>query len=489
VNARSVSASAALNSAGLLATALGSATQVALLLGRFGATHRTDGVIVALAVYSLVSVAGQMLRTTAVRLLIGSGKVMTPNTFGWAITVLVSIITVLGVVFAGPLAGAVAGSSGATAQATATTALRIMAPAMSLQVAGAALAVVSGVRGRFGLAAGAYVLAALAGVGTYLTAVAPTGVQALSWANVASAVVLCTALLVGMRIRFSKPPSPSVIMRAAAALVHDIPLPISFVIMYPITLALAPKARAGDVTLYGLAYTACSYLPGITAQALSMASMSTFVSLDAGDMQARLRGVISAFRYSLVLAVPILAVVAVAGAPLVALLVAHRAGAGGTSFGTYAALLGPFLVASLAVWAVLPAVLSSTLRPQGWRMVATTGGLLLLHAAATVCGRLVAGFDGAVVAMAVAPAAFAVVGLSRVIPGALMHMVRPATVVCTITVLSFGLLDLGAHDITSAGTAAGILTAAIALIVYGALVSATYANEARALYRLATRRL
>ncbi len=149
--ARAVSSGAALNSVGLLATALGSAIQVALFLGQFGANHRTDGVIAALAVYSLVSVVGQLLRTTAVRLLIGSGKVMSERTFGWAVTLLVLVTTVLALVLAAPLAGIVAAASGAGARATATTALRVMSPAMSLQVAGAALAVVGGIRGRFAM--------------------------------------------------------------------------------------------------------------------------------------------------------------------------------------------------------------------------------------------------------------------------------------------------------------------------------------------------
>lgn len=487
-SARAVSSGAALNSVGLLSTALGSAIQVALFLGQFGANHRTDGVIAALAVYSLVSVVGQLLRTTAVRLLVGSGRVMTEDTFGWTVTTLVLIATVLALVLAAPLAGLVTASSGGGARATATTALRVMAPAMSLQIAGAALAVVGGIRGRFDLVAVAYVLAAVVGVATYVSVSSAVGVQGLPWANVASAVVLCVVLIAGMRLRITQPPSPSVLARALVSLLHDIPMPISFVVMYPISLALAPKARAGDITLYGLAYTACSYLPGITAQALSMASMSTFVSLDEANAQARQAGVVQAFRYSLVLAVPILAVIAVAGAPVVGVLVSQRTDVTGASFGTYAALLGPFLVASLGVWTVLPAVLSSARRPTGWWMVTVTVGLLLLHALATVCGRLLADFDGVIVTMSIAPATFVIVGLSRVIPGTVIHMARPALTICAITVVSFGLLDFGAHRIAAGSTAAGILTAACALIVYGVLVSAVYGDEARALFRLAARR-
>lgn len=483
--ARAISSGAALNSIGLLVTALGSAIQVALFLSQFGANHRTDGVIAALAVYSLVSVVGQLLRTTAVRLLVGSGRVMTLNTFGWAVVALVVITTALGLVLAAPLGSLVAAASGGDARGTATTALRVMSPAMSLQIAGAALAVIGGVRGRFGLVAVAYALAAAVGVGTYASVSLTASVQALSWANVASAVVLCAALIGGMRLRAHRPPSPFVLARAAAALLHDIPMPISFIVMYPITLALAPRARAGDVTLYGLAYTVCSYLPGITAQALSMASMSRFVSLDEAETEARKEGVVQAFRYSLVVAVPILAVTAVAGAPIVGLLVSQRTDATGASFATYAALLGPYLVASLGVWTVLPAVLSSTKRPTGWWMVAVTVGLLLLHALATICGRLVAGFDGAIVAMSIAPAVFAMVALSRVLPGAAIHVIRPALTVCAIAVVSFGPLDLAAHHIAASSPAVGIITAGCALGVYVALVSAVFADESRALHRLA----
>ena len=53
---------------------MGSAFQVGLYLRDFGATHRTDGLIAAFAVYTLVVVLGQLLRTTAVPLLSGSAR-------------------------------------------------------------------------------------------------------------------------------------------------------------------------------------------------------------------------------------------------------------------------------------------------------------------------------------------------------------------------------------------------------------------------------
>jgi hypothetical protein len=179
--------------------------------------------------------------------------------------------------------------------------------------------------------------------------------------------------------------------------------------MYPIALALMPAGRAGQVTLFGLAFTACSYLAGFTGQARSMVDAVEFARLGAGAHAERRALVVRAFRHTVAIAVPGFVVTALVGGLVVHALLPHKS-SGGNSFGLDVALLFPWLIATLGLWAVLPAVLPRFDRAHP-RLAAVVTGILLVHLCAALSGRAIAGLDGLVVAMAVAPAVFVVAGL------------------------------------------------------------------------------
>jgi hypothetical protein len=479
---------AALNGAAIASMAAGSGFQLALYLGRFGETRATDAMIAALAVYSTVSVVGQFLRTTAVPLVSRPGSPITGALFGWTMATLALLTAVVCGAFAEPLAHLVAHASGARGISVATTALRVMAPAIGLQIAGAGLAVIAALRGRMSLVAYAYIGCSVTGVAGYFALDESTRVQVLAWANVISGATVIAVLASGLRVAPARPAGLGTIVRAGRQLLHSIALPMSFILMYPMTLALVPRGRAGEITLFGLAYTVCLYLSGITAQALSMSDIVSLTRLERGDVATRSAVVVRAFRYSLLLAAPGAGVAALAGGPLLVGLMPARVGGSGSKFGVDMLLLAPFLVASLGVWVTMPALLSSEYGMTRRRLVAITLALLAIHAIATLTGRALWGFDGAAVAMVVAPVVFVCFGLLAAAPGTTRLLIRPATTICGMSAISFGLVALLTHQLAhTPRAAAGIVAAAVGLTAYLALVSRAYPDESRTIARLAAR--
>lgn len=485
--ANSATRSAALNGGALAVVALGSAIQVALYLRDFGATHRTDGVIAAIAVYSLVVVLGQLLRTTAVPLLSGKTPTLTSRRFGWAMVVLAVSATVVCAAPASVIASLIAGASGPAGRHIATQAVVIMAPAIGLQLLGSGLAVHGAVRGRLDAVSMAFIASSFAGLVAFFVLRAPSHELVLAWANLASSVALVGALLAGVRVTARPPLGARLVLSAIFELIRSIPLPASFVVMYPVSLALAPRDQPGQITLFGLAFTACSYLAGFTGQALSMADAVQLARLRPDDLDERRRFVVRAFRYSLLLAAPGLGVAAVAGGPIVnALLPAGSRGQG--DFGLDILLLAPWLIATLGVWATLPALLSSPHRLIGWRLGAAVLALVLVHVVAAVIGRALWGFDGIVLTMAVAPTVFVAAALRTAVPATAGRLARPAAVVVAASAVSFGLPELLIRSVAQPGAVAGILAGAVGAILYAGLALIAFPEAARTFARLVARR-
>jgi hypothetical protein len=479
---------AALNGAAIASMALGSGLQLALYLRHFGTTRGTDAMIAALAVYSLVSVAGQVLRTTSVPFFAEPDTPLSQAIFGWTMAGITVAVTAVCAVLAEPIAKLVANSGGHGGVVVATTALRVMAPAIGLQVGGAGLAVVGALRGRLTFVALSYIACGATGVLGYFALDHSTGIQVLAWTNVISGATVVAVLGVGLGIHPRRPTGLGMTVRVAGRLLHSVPLPMSFSLMYPITLALAPQSRAGAITLFGLAYTLCSYLSGITAQALSMSDVIALAQLGATDATDRRATVLRAFRYSLLLAVPAAGAAAVAGGPVLSALMPSRVGSSGEALGIDVVLLLPFLVAALGVWVTLPALLSTDHGLRGRRLVTLIVGLLAVHFAATLAGRALWGFDGVLMAMAVAPGVFVWLGLRRAAPQTTLQLVRPAATICGVGAVSFGLVAVTIHPLTHLhGPLPGAIGAAVGTVIYALLAHRLYPAEAGTIARLARR--
>jgi hypothetical protein len=483
---RSATRGAALNGAAIASMAFGSGLQLALYLRHFGTTRATDAMIAALAVYSLVSVAGQVLRTTSVPLFSGSGPILNEALFGWTMAGVSLLATVICATCAEPIAKLVAHSAGHTGISVGTTAIRIMAPAIGLQIGGAGLAVVGALRGRLSFVAFSYIACGVTGLFGYFVLDHSTGIQVLAWTNVISGGTVVLILGFGLPLHPRRLEGLGPILRAGSRLLRGLPLPMSFSLMYPVTLALAPRSRAGEITLFGLAYTVCSYLSGITAQALSMSDVVSLARVGTGSASDRRATVMRAFRYSMLIAIPGAGVAALAGGPVLTALMPSKVGTSGGTFGLDVLLLVPFLVGALGVWVTLPALLSAENGLKGRRLFAVILGLLAVHLAATLVGRALWGFDGALLAMAVAPAAFVCFGLRLAAPRTALLLVRPAVTICGAGAVSFGMLALAIHPVARLhGALPGIVAAAIGVAAYSALASRLYPAEVGTIARLA----
>jgi hypothetical protein len=480
------SRSAVLNAVAVAVVALSTGGQVALYLRDFGATHRTDGLIAAFAIYSLVVVLGQLLRTTAVPLLSGARAAVAPSAFGWAVTTAGVLVAIIVGAVSVPLGDAIAGASGSAGRSIAVSSLWVMAPAMGLQIMGAGLAVKGAIDERIDAVAAAYMVSALVGVVAFLLLRSAADETVLAWTMLASSLVLTVGLVLATRLRVAPPPSPRLLVGALVALARSLPLPASFIAMYPLTLALLPPGHAGQITLYGLSYGACSYLVGFTGQALSMTDAVT-LSRTGDDASERRRDLVTrSFRYSLLLSAAGVGVAAVAGAPVLGKLLPSHSDPNGY-FGTDILLLIPWLVATLALWATLPAVLSRAHGMHDRRVGVAVVGLIAIHVVAVLVGRAIAGFDGAIVAMALAPSAFVVAGVWVAVPGAAGAMARPATVIIALAVIGFGIP--AALDRAVAGAAAGgsVLAAGLGAVAYGVLSARAYPEVVRSLVRVVRR--
>lgn len=474
------SRAAAVNALAMLVVAAGTAIQVAMYLRDFGATQRTDGFIAAFAIYSLVVVLGQLLRTTAVPLLSGARPDLSQRAFAWAIVVLALVLAIPCAALAAPLGDVVARASGSAGRSIAVTSLYVLAPAMGLQVLGSGLAVKGAVEARVEAVAYAYMVSSIVGVIAFFSLRHAADETVIAWAMLASSATLVVGQWLGTRARYRRPPSPREVRTAIIRILHTLPLPASFVAMYPVTLALLPNDRPGAITLFGLGYGACSYLIGFTGQALSMTDSVTLAGLDA-DANERRRSVVSrAFRYSVLLAAPGIGVAAVVGSPILgALLPAPSSGAHGL-FADDVLLMIPWLIGMLAFWATLPALLSARSERRSARGNVGVIALLVLHVAAVLVGRGIDGFDGAILAMSVAPLAFVAFATRRALRPVGLEFVRTAGLVVVIAGVSFGLPALAYETLTSAGPALGVLAASIGGVLYLAIAATAFPDTAQA---------
>lgn len=473
--------------AALAAVALGSAAQVALYLHHFGVSHRTDGFIAGFAVYSLIVVVAQILRTTAVPLLSGGRPRLDPGAFAWAMVALAFCVVLVGVLLAGVLARAVAGSTGPAGREVAAASLRVMAPAAALQLLGVGLAVRGAVRGRLVSVAVAYMVSAAAGLGAFFALEAAASQRVLAWTTLVASAVLLVAMLIGVGAPAWRRPHLGSVPGAAFGVLRSVPVPAAFVAMYPIALALAPRAHAGQITLFGLAFTACSYLTGFTGQGLSMVDVVELSRIELENVRRRSVLAARAFRYSMLAAVPGLAVAALAGAPIVHALASKATSSAHASFGTEVLLLVPWTVGTLGVWATLPVVLADLTASAERRLGLGVLGLIAIHVGAVLAGGAIGGFNSVVAAMAIAPLAFAGAMLRIVVRPATYDFARTTMAVIGAAAISYGLVDLGSRAVLGAGIASGFVAAAGGTLAYCALARAAFPGAAKTFISLLRR--
>jgi putative peptidoglycan lipid II flippase len=392
------------------AMAVASAAQAVLYLSEFGVTARTDAFFAAFALYTVSGIFAQAIRVTSVPLLVAAGG-LDSRTFGAALAVIGLPVLVVTLPLAGALAAVLAPGAEAGARGLTEEALRILGPAIVLQIGAAGGATVLGMRGRWSAIASAYVAGAVAGLATFLAARSAAGELTLGWSMLAMAVVTAgwmAAAAAGSRT--SRPgalrPGPAVV----AALVILGRTLVYFVIngLVMVTLAVVSHDAAGDVTVLSYAYLFASYLVAGTSVAIGISrapDMARGASADWHDVVADT--VPHGYRYAAMVVAPALAALVVAGAAVVGELLPGSFGPGDVdALQRFALALAPWTLAALLVNFALPALFALG-RARLLNLLAVP--VIAVHVAATLAAERLGGSTAAAAALAVAPLAFAAV--------------------------------------------------------------------------------
>jgi peptidoglycan biosynthesis protein MviN/MurJ (putative lipid II flippase) len=301
---------------------LGAAIALVILL-RFGKNRETDGLFAAYGVYGIVVVVAQTFRTTVVARLVES-----PSLFAALDRYLGAIAAIfLGagiplVALGDPLAHLLIGHLGSTATHTARIALLVLWLAAGAQLVSALLAAALAVREEFAVPGGAYVIGGVVSI-TGVLAFAPLlGIQAVPLALCLGGVT--TASVMALRLaRLGYRPRPGGLVpdgrsvSRAGLLLWAAVGAVSGQVAYVVTIGFAARLGPGAPTLYTYAnFVFILFMAGVAG------SMSIVLAPRIAETWDRrpesLHGpMLEVFRAGLMMMLPVVAVVAIAG-PVVA---------------------------------------------------------------------------------------------------------------------------------------------------------------------------
>ena len=399
-----------------LAMALASGVQAVAYLSSFGTTDRTDAFFAAFALYTVFGVFCQSIRVTSVPLLVGPDRALRGREYAATLALIAVPVAIVCFALAVPVAGLLAPGVSPEARETTESALRILGPAMILQLAAAGEATLLGIWDRFDIVAGGYVAGAAAGVVSFFVALGPAEELALGWSMLAMAVVTAGWMTVGLaRARTERRPGhlpgPRRLARDAGRILGR--TLVYFVLngLFLITLANVSESSAGDATVLSYAYLFVSYLVAGTGVAVGISRVPDMTRGAKADWDEVVADTVPhGFRYAMMVSAPAVAALVAAGAPLVSELVpAGLPTESAETLALFAALLAPWLAGALIVNFLLPALFALG-RERLVNGLAVP--LVILHVAVTAAGDALWGAEGAVAAMCVAPIVFGSVLLS-----------------------------------------------------------------------------
>jgi len=463
-----------------LAMAAASGVQAVAYLYSFGTTDRTDAFFAAFALYTVFGVFCQSIRVTSVPLLVGPDRALRGREYAATLALIALPVALACFVLAEPVAGLLAPGVSPAARETTESALRILGPAMILQLAAAGQATLLGIWDRFDIVARGYIAGAAAGVVTYFAAVGPADELALGWSMLAMAVVTAGWMTAGLHRarterRPGRLPGPRRLTRDAGRILGR--TLVYFVIngLFLVTLAFVSDASAGDATVLSYAYLFVSYLVAGTGVAVGISrvpDMARGAKADWDDVVADT--VPHGFRYAMMVSAPAVAALVAAGASLVSELVpSGLPPESAETLALFAALLAPWLAAALVVNFLLPALFAlGRERLVNWLALP----LVALHFAVTVAGDALWGAEGAVAAMCVAPTVFAsvllAVGAGSRRRSAALEILRDAVTFLGLAAGAFGVAWLATspfdegivHELVVVGLGFALYLAALLLV-------------------------
>lgn len=304
---------------------IGAVLSVVILL-EFGKNSRTDGLLAAYGVYSVVVLFAQSFRTAAVaRLVEGERPFAAYDRFLGGVLVVFAVSGLAFVALGSPLASLLTGDLGDAAHDTARFTLALLWPAAGAQLVAALTAAQLGVRGEFALPGAAFVVGGVTQVVLVLLLSDPLGHDAVAvsiaiGSSLTCAILLGRMLVVGYRplVRDLRPRAAT--LRTLAQMLGGATAHLAVQLTYLVSLAFAARIGPGAVTLYTYAFFANSAIVGATSGSIALVLAAPI----AGAWDRRPRSldphIQLVARAVLMVTVPLLGVIALVGAPFIELL-------------------------------------------------------------------------------------------------------------------------------------------------------------------------
>ncbi len=323
---RRVARSAAVTGLAQFATmAIGAVLAVVILL-ELGKNDRTDGLLAAYGVYSIVVLFSQSFRTTVVARLLDDGRSLYAayDAFLGAVLVLFAAAGVVFVALGDPLASALTGNLGADAHDTAQTALAILWPGAGAQLVAALTAGALGVRDDFAVPGIAYVVGGALSVALVLALSGSLEHTAVALGVTCGSLLTCLLMLARFAQLGYRPQLPALrprlaTLRRMALMIGGAVAHLTIQLTYVVSLAFAARIGPGFVTLYSYAFFATSIVIGTTSGSLSMVLAAPIADTWDGRPRSLDPHLAAVMRAGLMVMLPALGLCLLLGAPVISL--------------------------------------------------------------------------------------------------------------------------------------------------------------------------
>ena len=463
---------------------------LALLIAQaFGKNAKTDAFFAAYGFYSVGLVFGQTFRLTAVSRLVRARNPATITRLLGAVAVMSIIAAVPMVALANPLGRLLVGTDPG---GVAATALRILWIVLAAQLLAAMLATILTVRGAFRVIGVSMLLAGFLSVGTFLLLESPLGIAAAPVGLAVSAIWLMTVfaavlLRTGWRPTALTLRSVRAMCSEAGRLLFGSAIFIGTNVAYVSCIAIAVRQGRGEATLFAYAYVLAGMLVSVTANVTAMVRSPAVVASSDRTNEAAAVGAWG-FRFTVVLAGPVLGMTMLVGRPLIA----FALGSGFSSANvheilvTLLCLVGWILGSAASIFAIVELLARGELR----RLAVLAAILSAAVPGLALAGGALAGIEGIAAALSTAMLGVAAVQLRWAFGdawrGEVRTMMRATLRELIVVAVAFApaalLLAVLGESAVTAGVAALLAAALVALASYVA-----WPRECQALLRLARR--
>jgi len=458
---------------GLSIVALNGSAAVAgiLLAQKFGRGAETDGFMAAYGVYLVLVLGAQAFRNAVVPELTraaAEGRLgAETRAYGAALALPAIVLSAVTISLAGPLGDAITGALPEPAPSLASDALRWLVPAACAQVLAGLAASALAARSSYGVAALAYTLGSVAGLGLFVALADEHGLVALAWGT-----ALNGAITLGLPLAVLGARGELAGGRAALELVarlrrfgESAAVPLALQVLYLICLFLAAGIEVGAVTTFSYAYLLAATLVATTAGALALVT-SAPLTRRGMDAAAAAAYVVHASWLCLVPIAAAAGALALAGEQIVSALLGDAyGGAVGADLGRLVVEFAPWMVAALAQTLTFPLVFVAG-RTRGLAPLALAA--LVFHVAAALALREVLGLPGLAFALALSTVVVAVALMLRVSPRlparAAAGLARPVLVVGAASAAASGLAGLALDGVPAAALGLGGYALALAVL-------------------------